>query len=103
MRYSCYEWNPKRFHPDFSGIATRYSGIKRERLSQQKKRKELESDHCYTLNLNQSLDKTLESRVQELLKLQQARERHLNELRFVCIDPFRKNSSIKSVGSNCKV
>ena len=83
MRFSCYDWNPKRFHPEFTGIASRYSEHKKERIIKQKQRKELESDHAYTLNLDRSLDKAVEAKTLELFKLQQAKQRHFEDIRYV--------------------
>lgn len=52
MRFSCYDWSPNRFHPQFNGIAERYAERKRRRQAYQNRRKELDSDKAYTLKLN---------------------------------------------------
>ena len=70
MRFSCYDWSPKRYHPEFNGIAYRYSDKKKERLIESRRRRELESDHAYTRNLDHSLDKAMLAKTQELIKLQ---------------------------------
>lgn len=67
------------------GIAAKYSQHKRKRISIEQKRHELDSDCQYTRNLDLSLEKRLESKAIELMKLEQIRQRHDEELEFVLI------------------
>lgn len=97
MRLSCYQWNPDRFNPGFTGVASRYSEHKKERVAKQKQRKELESDRAYTLNLDRSLDKALESKTLELFKLRQAKQQHLDDIKYVRAIVGRSRSFRKSV------
>ena len=104
MRFSCYEWRPSRVNPEFTGIASRYSNAKNQRLEQERRRLELESDHSYTANLDSSLNKTLESKMLELLKLKEARRRHLEDLKFVCSwVMFRRKKWRPSEGGRRKI
>lgn len=76
MRFSYYKHSPQRVNPEFIGIANKYSDHKKKRLNIEKRKKELDSDVLYTVNLDRSLEKTLESKLIELDKLQQAHQRH---------------------------
>ncbi len=83
MRFSYYQHSPERVNPEFIGVASKYSDHKKKRLNMERRKKDLDSDVIYTVNLDRSLERTLESKLVELERLQQAHQRHEEELRYV--------------------
>jgi hypothetical protein len=90
MHASYYAAFPARFHPEFAGLAARYSQRKERRKTEQLQKQSLESSRMHAAHLEQQLQSTIYSKSLELTRLQSSRARKLEDAQQVPLLPPRK-------------
>ncbi len=68
--------HPARVNPEFIGIATKYSNIKKNRASLERDREELLRKLKYRISVDRHLDKTLEENKGKLRTVRSVHRRH---------------------------
>lgn len=75
--------NPDRVNPEFVGIADKFNEHKRNRINSDRRHQDVSSNYAYTMKMHQELDKNLQEKEMELMRLRKIRERHNADMKYV--------------------
>ena len=73
----------ERLNPQFIGMAEKYSRHKKYRVETDQKKKDVESNYHYLNKLNDDLDKNLDQKKKQLMRLKKIRDRHNSDVKNV--------------------